>query len=159
MRAFSQIVLTVACLCFGIGWLIAADDAKDEAIKKDRAALKGEWKTVSYELDGKKPVPDEQLENVKVTIDESGKTTIEVNGQTIIEATTTIDPTKKPKTIDVMFTEGDLKGQTALGIYEINGDSYKYCRAAPGKDRPTEFSSKEGSGHTLVVYKRAKVEK
>jgi uncharacterized protein (TIGR03067 family) len=143
MRALPQIVLTVGTLCFGVGWLIAADDANDEAIKKDRAALKGEWKVVSYELDGKKPVSDEQLDKVKVTI---------------IEGNTTIDPTKNPKTIDTTFTEGDLKGETALGIYELKGDTYKYCRAAPGKERPTEFSSKEGSGHTLVVYKRAKAE-
>jgi uncharacterized protein (TIGR03067 family) len=158
MRALPQIVLTVGTLCFGVGWLIAADDAKDDAIKKDRAALKGEWKVVSYELDGKKPVSDEQLDKVKVTIDESGKVTVQADGKTIIEGNTTIDPTKNPKTIDTTFTEGDLKGETALGIYEIKGDTYKYCRAAPGKERPTEFSSKEGSGHTLVVYKRVKAE-
>jgi uncharacterized protein (TIGR03067 family) len=158
MKAVVKIVLGVASLYLGLGWLMAADDAKEEAIKKDRAAIKGEWKVVSYELDGKKPVSDEQLEKVKVTIDESGKVTVRADGQTIIEATTTIDPTKNPKTVDTTFTQGDLKGQTALGIYEIKGDTYKYCRAAPGKDRPTELSSKEGSEHTLLVYKRAKAE-
>jgi uncharacterized protein (TIGR03067 family) len=158
MRVLARIVVPVASLCFGLGWLMAAGDAKDEAIKKDRAAIKGEWKVVSYELDGKKPVSDEDLEKVKVTIDESGKVTVQRDGEIFIEATTTIDPSKNPKTVDTTFTAGDLKGQTALGIYEIKGNSYKYCRANPGKDRPTEFSSKEGSEHTLVVYKRVKAE-
>ena len=31
--------------------------------------------------------------------------------------------------------------------------------AAPGKDRPRAFASKEGSGHTLTVWKREKKEK
>ena len=69
-----------------------------------------------------------------------------------------IDPTKKPKTIEFTFTEGQLQGKTSLGIYELQGDTFKYCRAAPDKPRPTEFSSKEGSEQTLVVYKREKGE-
>ena len=35
-------------------------------------------------------------------------------------------------------------------------DELRTCDAMPGKDRPTEFSSKEGSGWILGTYKRAK---
>ena len=42
-----------------------------------------------------------------------------------------------------------------LGIYELEGDTFKVCFAAPGKaDRPTEFKSAAGSGHRLLVLKR-----
>ena len=65
-----------------------------------------------------------------------------------------LDPTKKPKTIDYTFTGGPTKGQVQLGIYELDGERVKFCFAAPGKDRPTEFTTKEGSARTLSVWKR-----
>ena len=48
---------------------------------------------------------------------------------------------------------------TLLGIYEVDGDGMKTCLAPPGADRPTEFASKEGTGHMYYVWKRAKAEK
>ena len=52
------------------------------------------------------------------------------------------------------FIEND---KTKLGIYELDGDTYKFCLAPAGKPRPTEFTSKEGSGHSLGVSKREKL--
>ncbi len=52
-----------------------------------------------------------------------------------------------------MDDQGKVKLQ---GIYEVNGDTYRYCIAPAGKDKPNEFSSKEGSGHILMVLKREK---
>jgi uncharacterized protein (TIGR03067 family) len=56
----------------------------------------------------------------------------------------------------VSVTEGPDKGKTFLGIYELSGDDYKVCFAPAGKGRPVEFSSKEGSGNILQVWKRGK---
>jgi uncharacterized protein (TIGR03067 family) len=67
-----------------------------------------------------------------------------------------LDLSKKPKEIDVVFTEGPEKGKTSLGIYELEGDVYKVCIGLTGKKRPTEFISKPGSGHVLEVLKRQK---
>jgi uncharacterized protein (TIGR03067 family) len=67
-----------------------------------------------------------------------------------------IDSTKIPKEIDILDETGMKNGQTKLGIYELDGDTYTYCLAPPGKPRPTEFSSKEGSGYSLGVSKREK---
>jgi hypothetical protein len=39
---------------------------------------------------------------------------------------------------------------------EVKGDTHRVCFAAPGKPRPKAFESKEGSGHMLQTYKRAK---
>src|SRR5437773_12193409 len=156
MKILMGMVLVLGSLFAGIGWLAAADDAQEEAIKKERKAMQGRWTVASYELDGNRPLSDEQLQSVRAIFDAQGKITIEADGNTVLAATTRIDPTKQPKTIDITFTEGDMQGQTALGIYELKDDTFRYCRAAPGKDRPTEFSSKAGSGHTLIVYKREK---
>ena len=54
------------------------------------------------------------------------------------------------------YTLGDLKGQTAPGIYKIEDDLITICRAAPGQARPTTFASEPGNGHTLMTYKREK---
>jgi uncharacterized protein (TIGR03067 family) len=72
----------------------------------------------------------------------------------LVEAAVKLDPTKKPKTMDVAFSEGENKGQTVPGIYEIEGESFRVCHARPGDERPGEFSAKAGGGRTLVVYKR-----
>jgi uncharacterized protein (TIGR03067 family) len=84
------------------------------------------------------------------------ETTVMIAGRLFLKAKFTIEPTKKPKTIDYTMTGGPTKGKKQLGIYELAGDKVKFCFAAPGKARPTDFSTKEGSGRTLSVWKRAK---
>jgi uncharacterized protein (TIGR03067 family) len=149
-------MFAVVSLFAGVSLLAAADDAKKEAVKKDLEAMKGTWTVVSAERDGKK-FTEEQLKDVTVTFDAGGKVSAQRQGQPIFEGTVKIDPTKKPKTVDATQTsEGDNKGKTSHGIYEIEGDTMKICSAEFGKERPTEFSSKPGSGHFLRVYKREK---
>jgi uncharacterized protein (TIGR03067 family) len=49
------------------------------------------------------------------------------------------------------------KGQTMCAIYEFQGDDqYRVCFGLPGKERPTEFRTRLGSGHLLHVWKKAK---
>jgi uncharacterized protein (TIGR03067 family) len=136
--------------------LFLGGDAPQDAVKKEMGKLKSTWKITSFETNGQKPYGEDQLAGVTTTIDADGKFNVEANGATVVAATIKIDPTKTPKTIDFMFTEGELQGKTALGIYEVSDDSLKYCRAVPDKPRPTEFSAKEGSDQTLVTYKREK---
>jgi len=64
------------------------------------------------------------------------------------------DPTKSPKTIDFTIKEGDGKGNLHLGIYELGENTRNLCFAPPGKERPTEFTSKPGSQHILVAFER-----
>ena len=65
-------------------------------------------------------------------------------------------PASASKEIDIMDETGMKNDKTKLGIYELDGDTYKFCLAPAGKPRPTEFTSKEGSGHSLGVSKREK---
>src|SRR5262249_60701295 len=122
---------------------------------KDLQVLKGAWRMNSKEVDGRK-FSDEEIKDVIGTIDESGGVLVRRGDKVLGEGTVKLDPTKKPKTIDVAFTEGEHKGKTALGIYEIENDAFRVCIARPGDERPAEFSAKVGSGCTLIVYKRDK---
>ena len=72
------------------------------------------------------------------------------------EGTFTIDPKKTPATIDLVPGKGRYEGKTLPGIYKLEGDTLTIAFAEPGKDRPTAFESKAGSGVVLVVHKRAK---
>jgi hypothetical protein len=56
-------------------------------------------------------------------------------------------------------TEGPEKGNTSLGIYELQGDDLKLCLTITAKDRPTEFAAKPKSGHGFEVLKREKPKK
>ncbi len=130
-------------------------DVKEATIAAGRQELAGTWQAVSYALDGKK-APDEDMKKIQLVIDAGGKATALRESKVFIASTTKIDPASNPMTIDITFTEGDLKGQSALGIYKIEDDVLTICRAAPDATRPTEFASKSGSGHTLMTYKREK---
>src|SRR5207249_10246431 len=126
----------------------------DDTVKKEMSQLEGAWSMVSGEANGMS-MPKETVDTGK-RVAKDGETTITIGGQVYFKAKFTIDPAKKPKAIDYTMTEGPTKGKTHLGIYELDGDTVKFCFAAPGKDRPTEFTAKEGSQRTLSVWKRDK---
>jgi uncharacterized protein (TIGR03067 family) len=132
-----------------VGHAGGADDAKTEMAK-----LEGEWSMVSGKANGT-AMPDDLVKSGKRTA-KDGETAVSVGGAVYFKAKFTVDPTKKPKAIDYTMTEGPTKGKTQLGIYELDGDTVKFCFAAPGKDRPTDFTADAGSQRTLSVWKRDK---
>src|SRR5258706_4659115 len=132
--------------------LASAED--NDAVKKDLAALQGEWTMISGSADGQ-PMPAEMLKQMK-RVCKGDETTTTMNGQIYLKAKITIDPSKKPKTIDYQMLEGFTKGKTQLGIYEVEGDTFKACFAKPGDERPTDFTSQPDDGRTLSVWKRDK---
>ena len=87
---------------------------------------------------------------------EGDKFSSTVDDKHTFKGTFKLDPSKKPKAVDALVTEGEFKGKTLLGIYGLEGDTLRACYAPPGKKRPTEFASKEGSGNYLYVYRRQK---
>jgi uncharacterized protein (TIGR03067 family) len=122
--------------------------------KAEMALLEGEWAMVSGEADGA-AMPEATVKTGK-RVAKDGETSIHLGGRPYFRAKFHIDPSRKPKTIDYDMIEGPTKGKTHLGIYDLDGDTLRFCFAAPGKDRPAEFSAKEGSRNTLSVWKRTK---
>jgi uncharacterized protein (TIGR03067 family) len=134
--------------------LLAADAAKDDdASKKDAEKMQGDWAAVSMIQDGTK-YPEDDAQSFFRTVKGDEYTVFHFD-QPLAKWKFKLDATKKPKTIDVVKPDDD-KAPAVLGIYEFDGDKFKLCVAAPGKDRPTSFESKEGSGHTLSVWAREK---
>jgi uncharacterized protein (TIGR03067 family) len=72
--------------------------------------------------------------------------------------TYTLDPSQKPKAIDVTHKSSRQKGEvvTNQGIYELKGDELKIVLRAKGGERPKEFEAKDANT-TLTVLKRIKI--
>ena len=123
-----------------------------EAVKGDKD-LDGDWEAVSMIRDGKEGKPPGENKMV-VTI--KGDAITFKQGDDDHKGTIKVDTSKTPKTMDLMPEDGPAKGKTLVGVYEIKGDELRVCHGEPGKDRPAELSSKEGSGLMLITFKRVK---
>jgi uncharacterized protein (TIGR03067 family) len=145
-----------AILCMAAALTLAAFAwAVDEkAVEKDMALLQGEWTMESGVADGY-PMPDEMRRNFKRIL-KGNELTVMNGDQIFMKAKITIDPAKKPKTMDYEVIDGLTKGKKQLGIYEVEGDTFKSSFAAPDGPRPTDFESKPGQMRTSTVWKRVK---
>lgn len=137
--------------------IASADDAKDEAIKKDRKRIQGTWQVTALTISGNK-AKDEDAKKITVVNGDHGTWSVRSEGKEISKGTSTFDPTKKPKTIDFTPTEGGGKGDQFFGIYQLKKNTRKLCFAPAGKDRPTKFSSNPDNQHVLVTFERVKSE-
>lgn len=142
-------------IVLAVGLLIGADTKEEKAAKQELKKLEGAWVMVSGEDKGEK-LPEEVVKKAKLTI-VGDKHTVKVGEDTII-GTHKLNPSSKPKEIDATDTEGPFKGQTTLGIYKLEKGQFTVCFAAPGKDRPKEFSAASGTGQFIHVWKRVKKE-
>ena len=121
----------------------------DDVLKQ----LQGTWKFVSQEVDGKARTNDE-LAKQTITFD-GDKWTVHRDGKVVQAGTHKFDPDQKPPHVDAPVTEGEGKGNTMLGIYELKADTLKVCFDPNGKERPTDFTSKAGR-MTAVVEREKK---
>jgi uncharacterized protein (TIGR03067 family) len=130
--------------------LVMAAPAPAEDKKKDEDKIQGNWTVVSRESMGRK-TPEKELKALKVTIKDD---TITIDDSKKKEKYTyKLDPSKKPKTID-LFNTG--KKDTTLAIYKLDNDTLSVCWSEDLAKRPTKFASDEESGQRMIVLKRAK---
>jgi uncharacterized protein (TIGR03067 family) len=135
-----------------IAVLLAASPAEDKS--KDEEKIQGTWTAVSRETGGK-ITPEAELKGGKLII-KHGTLTSDDGKRKEKVGSYKIDPSKKPKAIDLTYTANEGKERTSA-IYELDGDTLKICWSEKDPDhRPTEFTGKEGSGQTLMVLKRKK---
>ena len=121
--------------------------------KEDSKMIEGTWLPVEAELGGQK-FPDEVLKTLKLSMSD-GKYTVKV-GEQIDKGTVKLEPTTKPKAMDITGTDGPNKGKTFPAIYELTSDTLRICYDLAGKTRPTEFKTVKDTQQFLVSYKREK---
>jgi uncharacterized protein (TIGR03067 family) len=139
----------------GVGFLVLvvitvaqADDAKKELEK-----LQGKWDITKVVSDG---TATDNLKGVQAVFDKDTLSLIGEGGKR--EFAIKLDPTKKPKALDMTALDGELKDKTNPAIYELEGDVLKLCLSNElGENkRPAELASKEGSKLLLMTFKRSK---
>jgi uncharacterized protein (TIGR03067 family) len=130
--------------------LAACSTAHHSTAKMD--ALAGTWLGVAATVDGR-ALPDTTVSQLRLTLTADRYKT-EKGNEVLFDSTYAVDPSKNPKQINMIGTEGDLAGKTAEGIYSLEGDTLRICYTMPGTPRPGAFDSPAGSGAYLVVWKR-----
>jgi uncharacterized protein (TIGR03067 family) len=139
-----------ALLACGLGILLVTGVAPGGDAKKDLDKLQGKW---AAELDGKKVELKFTKDNFALVFSDGTK-------EVIFKGKVKIDAGSKPKHIDLTIDDGPkFVGETAHGIYELDGDTLKWCSNQPGKaERPSEFPAMQGesAGALYLIYKRSK---
>jgi uncharacterized protein (TIGR03067 family) len=122
-----------------------------KAIADDLKQFQARWRFVEVEVGGEK-VPPKLLEKDTLVL-KANRFASFVAGR-LVHGDFKIDPLAKPKTIDIIFTEGPGKGHSQKGIYELDGDTQKICIAMPDQPRPTDFATSPENKHVLEILKR-----
>jgi uncharacterized protein (TIGR03067 family) len=163
LTTVSAVLLAVGLLALG-GWLwplptVAGQQdgkpARGEAApakrgaatpKTDKEKLQGVWRIVEVESEGK--------------VETVGKQFFLVDGNRVswqteegeLQGGLYLDPTARPKTIDLAMNQATLEG-----IYALDGDTLRLCYGVGGASaRPWEFVTKRGRPWALLVLKRQK---
>jgi uncharacterized protein (TIGR03067 family) len=140
--------------------LVAAAGAEPPAavVKAETAKLEGAWAVAAQEHAGQPDQPAD-FQNLVFIIKEDKIVARYVNLQTgddqRLPMDYRIDPTAQPKTIDLTYAEGALKGQTVPGIYSVQDDVLTVCLSRGGA-RPTNFATQGFPDRELTVLQRKK---
>jgi uncharacterized protein (TIGR03067 family) len=144
----------IGCLVLGLFaiWLCAAALPDGDAVKNERKRHQGTWTVTSSIYDGQQAA-EEVVRSIKRTVSDD-HVVWERDGKRFAGTKIELDPTREPKTIDVIPDGGPNRGERVLGIYKLKGDTLTICMAAFGQPRPKEFKAEKGSGCTLRTYRR-----
>jgi uncharacterized protein (TIGR03067 family) len=129
-------------------FLVAADKpGSKDTINKEKKKLEGTWTVISLERDGQ-----------KLDIENLGKVVLTFKREQLVldsennlfekgELTYELDPSPKPKAIDLIKSDGKAK-KVNRAIYSIDGDELKLCIQDPAQKagrakRPDSFETKE----------------
>ena len=108
--------------------------------------MEGTWDVRSLEVDGN-AMPASMLTSARVLID--GDRFRMESPEANYDGIFIIDVDAAPQHIDIEFVEGPEAGNTAHGIFEIDGDRFTLCLGLVGSARPERFATSPGSGHAL----------
>lgn len=132
-------------------FLMGADAGNDGAVKKELEKFQGVWTVESMELDGK-PLPEDKRKKIKLTI--KGEDFSFDNGDGAEPGQYKIDPTKDPKELNIVITQGEDRGKIYLVIYKFEDGKMIQCMELSNKNRPKTFTGKAGSGCAYEVWNR-----
>jgi uncharacterized protein (TIGR03067 family) len=141
------VVAMISCLT------IAAGQEKGTSAKQELAKLRGLWQVIQLIDESGQAGPADELKEFTFDFQDGVVTIQKRKGGAGRPEKFSLDPSKKPKWIDIGVEDGNPIGQ---GIYRLEGDKLTLCIVAGGRDsqRPSEF--KASKRYSLLVLKKAK---
>ncbi len=133
------------------GWSAQGNQPGEVQTKGDIARLQGAWKIVSLEMEGRAMAAG-MLAGARMAIQGDHFTSTGMGAT--YEGTIEVDASKTPRTFNLKFSAGPEKGNASLGIYELDGDTWRICFTGRGTERPQKFASEPGTGVALEILKR-----
>ena len=132
-----------------VGFLVLAVGAAAQGTqRRAQTAVEGTWLVAS--LNGRTSDGDGVQIAITITGDRYEQS---VNGNVDERGTVKVDPTANPMAIDFIIIEGVARNTTQLGIFEVTGDTVKFCLNTPGAAvRPADFMPL--GDHLLIIAKK-----
>jgi len=134
--------------------LIATAGRAEDKAKKAQDSLAGTWDVVAVERDGER-MTNKEVKHLQMIFTDK-KLTLNKAEKASFDALYTLDPDKDPKTMTVKFLMGPDEGKTFKGIFSLSKGRLTICWSESGVERPTSFTTREKSGRTMYILKRAK---
>lgn len=126
--------------------LLDSERAREAAIQRDKERLQGTWNFVSGLREAQMLIAGDHF-------------TVKFKNGDIYLGIYTLDPTTKPKMMDMTIHEGPEKhrGKTSLVIYELDGEHLIWCPAEPGTgNRRNAFPPDNDLHHLCIVFRHEK---
>jgi uncharacterized protein (TIGR03067 family) len=145
--------MRLTAIAFAWLLLLAATPARADEGAQDRKALQGTWELTGLVFDGQ-TVPADKVKGVRFAITGEMLVMTGLDGRRPFSFK--LDPTRKPRAIDLTPLEGPFKGKTTPAIYELTGDTLRLCMSNKEiKDRPTRFEAPQGTQLAVFTLKRS----
>ena len=117
----------------------------------EKTMIEGTWQLIGGEQNGQRePAEDVESSRLEIVGDQHS-----VNvGDAVMKGTHTLDRSQTPMTIDSMDTVGPFENLPLKGIFKVEDDVFTVCFAAPGAERPTEFTTTDGKAIMMHIWRR-----
>jgi uncharacterized protein (TIGR03067 family) len=141
--------LLALIVLFGSWSVVATGQGADE--KKELEKLKGHWKLVS-EVDSGQNIPADPTE---LFIFHGNNLLNRVGLKILDEFELKVNPTKKPKEMDLIPFKEPNKGIPSPAIYKMEGNKLTICvNFGPGGKRPSDFTSNATDRNIILIMER-----
>lgn len=134
-------------------FLALAQPSNEEKAKKDLERMQGTWTLHALEVNGK-DVPAPKLEGTILIIKKDDYRT-KVKDKEQPGFRLKLDPSKKPKAVDMIKTMPGSPDEVIKGIYTFEGDTLKFCRGlTKEQERPNQFATWPDTNYFVVTWKK-----
>jgi uncharacterized protein (TIGR03067 family) len=117
------------------------------------ARLEGNWSPVRLVTGGEEMRKDWLSFGSRTSTRNEAK--VVFGGQVMVHVKMRIEDSAEPIAVDYLHLQGKDRGKISKGIMRWIGDEVCFLIAAPGQERPADFTSVPGPGLTLSQWKRA----